>query len=177
MRKTGPNGLALIRHAEGTVLTVYLDSRGFLTAGTGHLVRYADGPRLGDTISPERAKRPLEDDLGVAEAAVDRCGLDLTQNQFDALVDFAFNEGMGNLRELVQNADGVPAVIAYPPSRTTRAPGASTRAGSGPAGRLKEPWFLTPDDVPMADVLAAFGGWYCMKNESILDGTLKQARP
>ena len=150
MRKTGPNGLALIRHAEGTVLSVYSDSRGLPTVGTGHLVRYADGLRLGDTISPERAERFLEDDLGVAEAAVGSCHLDLTQNQFDALVDFAFNEGTGNLRELVQNADGVPAVIADHLSHYTRAGGEHPR-GLRVRRALERTLFLAPDDVPMAD--------------------------
>lgn len=149
MRKTGPNGLALLRNRESTVLIVYLDSRGLPTVGTGHLVRYADGLKLGDHISQERSDRFLQDDLGVAEAAVDGCYLDLAQNQFDALVDFAFNEGTGNLRQLVQDADGVPAIIAEHFSHYTRA-GSQHDRGLRIRRALERDLFLAPDG-PMPD--------------------------
>ena len=93
MREVGQNGLDLIRHVEGTVLHVYLDSRGLPTVGTGHLVRAADGLNVGDEISPERAESLLKADLGSAEACVDRALPYLTQNQFDALCSFVFNVG------------------------------------------------------------------------------------
>lgn len=110
-RKTGPNGLALIPHVEGTVLHVYLDNVGNPTVGIGHLVLASDNLRVGDTISPEQARAFLQHDLAGAEAAVNGCGLDLTQNQFDALVDFTFQEGAGNLGVLVEDADRIPARI------------------------------------------------------------------
>jgi lysozyme len=39
--------------------------------------------------------------LGVAEAAVNKLGLNLTDNQFAALVSFTFNLGAGNLNKLM----------------------------------------------------------------------------
>ena len=150
MRKTGRNGIDLIRAREGTVLSVYLDSRGLPTVGTGHLVRYADGLKLGDHITEDRAEKFLENDLGIAEAAVNRYCPDLpTQNAFDALVDFTFNEGTGNLRQLVQNADGVPTVIAEHFSHYTRS-GTDHPRGLRIRRALERDLFLAPEG-PMPD--------------------------
>jgi lysozyme len=46
--------------------------------------------------------------LGVAEAAVNRLGMTLTDNQFAALVSFTFNLGAGNLNKVMKN--GLAAV-------------------------------------------------------------------
>lgn len=147
----GPNGLLLVEHTESTVLRVYLDSRGLPTAGTGHLLTEADGPyQVGDPITQAQNDAWLEADLGAAEAAVAGCGLDLTQNQFDALVDFAFNEGAGNLAELVENANGSLSVIADHFSHYTRS-GHDHPRGLKIRRLLERDLFLTPDDVPMAD--------------------------
>jgi lysozyme len=48
---------------EGRRLTVYRDTRGFLTVGIGHLVRAADGLQFGDGISPARCQALFETDL------------------------------------------------------------------------------------------------------------------
>lgn len=148
-RKTGPNGLALIPHVEGTVLHVYLDGNGHPTCGTGHLVLASDNLKVGDTISPEQNLAFLKHDLGGAEAAVNSCGLDLTQNQFDALVDFTFQEGAGALRELVDDAHRIPANIPSLFSHWTRM-GAQHPRGIKIRRMLDRLLFETPDDVPLA---------------------------
>lgn len=132
------------------MLEVYLDSRGLKTGGTGHLIIPSDGDwNVGDPITQQQNDTWLEADLGAACAAVDGCGLDLTQNQFDALVDFAFNEGAGNLRELVEDSDGAPVSIAEHFSHYTRA-GTTHPRGQRIRRLLERDLFLTPDDVPMA---------------------------
>lgn len=93
MRQVGPNGLDLVRHAEGCVLSVYLDSVGLPTVGVGHLVRDADGLTVGDAISSERANEFLQHDLADAASAVDRNCPHLSQNEFDACVSLTFNIG------------------------------------------------------------------------------------
>lgn len=96
MRQVGPNGLALIRHCEGVVPEVYLDSIGIPTAGVGHVIRAADGPlKVGDPVSEEQISRWLQSDLSIAAAGVDRRCPHLTQNQFDACVSLTFNIGVG----------------------------------------------------------------------------------
>ncbi len=88
-------GLALTEQFEGLRLTAYQDSVGVWTIGYGHT-----GPDVqpGLTITQEQASALLPQDVAGAVAAVNRLvTVTLTQNQFDALVDFTFNEGQGNL--------------------------------------------------------------------------------
>jgi len=88
-------GLALTEQFEGLRLTAYQDSIGVWTIGYGHT-----GPDVqpGLAITQEQAGALLLQDVAGAAAAVNRLvTVPLTQNQFDALVDFTFNAGQGNL--------------------------------------------------------------------------------
>jgi lysozyme len=88
-------GLALTERFEGLQLTAYQDPVGVWTIGYGHT-----GPDVqpGLTITQEQAGALLLQDVAGAVAAVNRLvTVPLTQNQFDALVDFTFNVGQGNL--------------------------------------------------------------------------------
>lgn len=93
-KRTSAKGRALIKNAEGTELTAYLDTGKVPTIGTGHT-----GPdvKLGMTITAERADELLQQDLRTAEAAVTRLFPVTTQDQFDALVSFTFNLGEGQV--------------------------------------------------------------------------------
>ena len=84
---------------EGVRLTVYRDVAGYPTVGVGHLVTSADGLSVGDRISEERALDFFEQDLAIAQRAVeDLVGdLKLYQHEYDALIDLAFNVGEGTL--------------------------------------------------------------------------------
>lgn len=101
---TNQAGLQLIESFEGLRLTSYQDSVGVWTIGYGH----TQGVKQGQTITQQQAQAFLQRDLGVAEAAVNRLGLTLTDNQFAALVSFTFNLGAGNLNKLMKN--GLAAV-------------------------------------------------------------------
>jgi lysozyme len=92
--KTSPKGIALIKDFEGLRLGAYLCSAGVLTIGYGH----TGGVKEGDLITEQKAEQLLQDDLKKFENGVLRLvRVPLTQNQFDALVSFAFNLGVGNL--------------------------------------------------------------------------------
>lgn len=92
--KTSPKGIALIKEYEGLRLGAYLCSAGVLTIGYGH----TGGVKEGDLITEQKAEQLLQDDLKKFENGVLRLvRVPLTQNQFDALVSFAFNLGVGNL--------------------------------------------------------------------------------
>ena len=98
---------AKIKQWEGTILFAYDDAdppsgrrkievgdrvRGTLTIGSGHT-----GPDVkpGMTITEGQADRLLDKDLDRFEAAVDRLvKVPLSDNQFGALVSFAFNVGI-----------------------------------------------------------------------------------
>lgn len=91
--KTSQAGLKFIAQNEGTVLHVYLDSRGLPTIGVGHLIR--PGEQF-TTITEQQALDLLAIDVGNAEHAVNsNVTVELTQNQFDCCVDFTFNCGGG----------------------------------------------------------------------------------
>jgi lysozyme len=97
-------GLQLIESFEGLRLNSYQDSVGVWTIGYGH----TQGVNQGQTITQQQAQAFLQKDLGVAESAVNRLGLTLTDNQFAALVSFTFNLGAGNLNKLMKS--GLAAV-------------------------------------------------------------------
>ncbi len=87
-------GLVLTKSFEGLRLTAYQDSGGVWTIGHGHT-----GPDVhaGQTITEPEADALLRADLAASVACVNRSvTVALTQNQFDALVDFCFNAGRGN---------------------------------------------------------------------------------
>lgn len=93
---TSQRGLDLIETAEGLSLTAYRDGAGIWTIGYGH----TQSVRPGMVITAAQAQAFLRMDIRNAEAAVNTlvC-VNLTQNQFDALVDFTYNLGRGTLAE------------------------------------------------------------------------------
>jgi len=96
--KISANGLRFIQREEGCVLRVYLDNHGFATAGVGHLVRPGDGlGPVGTPITQAKADALLAADLAEVEAAIDRLGVRLGQNERDAIGSFVFNLGTGIL--------------------------------------------------------------------------------
>ena len=89
-------GINLIKRFEGLRLEAYLDSVAVPTIGYGH----TRGVKLGQTITQEQADAFLEEDIHEFELAIQRLvHINLTQNQFDALVSFTFNLGIGNLKQ------------------------------------------------------------------------------
>lgn len=92
--KISDDGLALIKDFEGERLTVYKDAVGLPTVGVGHLVLPFDNLKVGQTISAERSRTLLRQDVERFEKCVNAAITQpLTQNQFDACVALAFNIG------------------------------------------------------------------------------------
>lgn len=94
--------LRLIQESEGFRAAPYRCPAGIPTIGYGS-TRYADGRpvSMGDPpITEADANRIMRATLRDYEAAVNRyVQVPLTQGQFDALVDFAYNAGAQNLRK------------------------------------------------------------------------------
>lgn len=90
-----PGLYKLLKSFEGCRLKAYLDDVGVPTIGWG-TVRYPDGSRVQelDTITQEQADQYLAYEVGLKAAAVNGLGIGFNQNQFDALTDFAYNEGV-----------------------------------------------------------------------------------
>ncbi len=107
--KLSQAGLDLIKRFEGCKLKAYQDAVGIWTIGYGHT-----GPNVHDglTITQKQADDILAQDVGrFASGVAANVRVSLTQSEFDALVSFAFNVGLGAfktstlLRLLNDNAD------------------------------------------------------------------------
>lgn len=99
--KSSNNLIELIKEFEGFEAAPYICPAGVCTIGYGS-TRYSDGRKVSMTdnkITIEAAVQLLKQTLVQYELAVDAyCRDDINQNQFDALTDFAYNCGNGNLK-------------------------------------------------------------------------------
>lgn len=89
--KTSAKGIALIKQSESFRAQAYQCQAGVWTIGYGS----TQGVCQGMVISEPDATRRLEMDVQMIEMQLTRLGLRLRQNQFDALVDFIYNLGIG----------------------------------------------------------------------------------
>lgn len=99
MPSTSPKAIALIKGSEGLKLRAYLCPANVPTIGYGHTktVTKADVAK-GRTIKAAEAERLLKTDLVVYEAGVAKLvEVPLTDDQYGALVSFAYNLGVGAL--------------------------------------------------------------------------------
>jgi lysozyme len=88
------NGVSLTESFEGVRLTAYQDQVGVWTIGYGHT---GPGVCAGLTITQDQANELLAQDVATAASNVNRLvTIPLTQDEFDALVDFTFNVGTSN---------------------------------------------------------------------------------
>lgn len=91
------HGLALIRTSEKLVYDRYLCPAGVPTIGYGHVIRKEDGDLR--RINGVTADVLLREDVRRFESGVRKLVTrKLTQGQFDALVDWSFNLGLGALQ-------------------------------------------------------------------------------
>lgn len=92
--KISQKGLDLIKKWEGCKLTAYKCPAGIWTIGYG-----STGPHVkqGMVITQAQADALLLKDVSRFELGVNAMASKFTQGQFDALVSFAFNLGLGNL--------------------------------------------------------------------------------
>ena len=102
------NGLAELKLAEALGPRLYNDSAGHCTIGYGHLVHHdpCDGKKYLSEhqfihgITVKRATVLLKYDIARFEKEINASvNVPLTQNQFDALVIFAFNVGVNAFKK------------------------------------------------------------------------------
>lgn len=88
-------GIKLIKHFEGCKLKAYQDSVGVWTIGFGH----TEGAKQGLIWTQEQADKQLMLDLDNFEVLVKKLlKKQLDENQISALVSFAYNLGIANLK-------------------------------------------------------------------------------
>ena len=95
--KISNKGLELLKEFEGFSSVAYLCSAKKATIGYGNTF-WEDGTpvKIGDQISKERAETLLKHVVDNFSVAVEvDIKIEVTQNQFDALVSLAYNIGLG----------------------------------------------------------------------------------
>jgi len=99
--KVNNAGIQLIKSFEGCLLNAYLDSVKVPTIGYGAtFYENKVSVRLGDKITQDRANELLAWHIEeFAEGVAKLIKVDLNDNQFSALVSFAFNLGIGSLQK------------------------------------------------------------------------------
>lgn len=98
------NGAHKLKNFEGVRLEAYKCSAGVWTIGVGH-TGTVDGKKIqfGMKITKAKSDELFNKDIIRFENYVNKCGLKLNQNEFDALVSFTFNLGQGCLQTLIKN--------------------------------------------------------------------------
>lgn len=128
--KISYTGLEIIKKYEGLMLKPYLDAVGIPTIGYGSTY-YEDGSKVtikDYPITKQRAELLLLNVVIDFERGVSRLVTsELNQNQFDALVCFSYNVGLGALKSstLLRRVNNNPndADICYQFSRWNKAGG------------------------------------------------------
>ena len=114
--KISEEGRSLIKKFEGCELKAYQCSANVWTIGYGHTAGVVEG----DEIDQATADTLLQEDLSEFEGYVNQWVMvPLEQNQFDALVSWTYNLGVGNLKSSTMlkelnngNYDRVPSEMA-----------------------------------------------------------------
>ena len=98
LMKASEIALGLIKRFEGLKLEAYkpLPSEKYYTIGWGH---YGADVKMGMSITQKQAEEFLKGDIKPVERLLNGMGINYTQNQFDALVDFIYNLGEGNFKK------------------------------------------------------------------------------
>ena len=102
-------GLAFAASQEGFRAAVYPDIAGYPTIGYGHKLHPSESFPNG--VTEAQAQELLASDMPPVVRALNAMlpGAGCTQNQFDALCDFGFNEGVGALDTLLSHGwDEIP---------------------------------------------------------------------
>ncbi len=105
--KISKSGLDLIKSFEGFQSKIYICPAGLKTIGFGHVIKSNE---LFDEITLSQAEELLKTDIEQFEKALNKLisGIKLSQNQFDALISFIYNVGVGSfiqstMYKLLQN--------------------------------------------------------------------------
>jgi GH24 family phage-related lysozyme (muramidase) len=115
-----PQGLAFIKEAEGYRGYVYDDplkpGQGKWTAGWGHLLSKEDKEKytLGQEVGDDQAKKWFKDDVDSKIKVVNSLinNVHLSETQFAALVDVAFNTGLNTLHKFVNEINNGKIIAA-----------------------------------------------------------------
>ena len=171
-KRIGQAGFALIKQYEGCRLAAYRCAAGVWTIGYGHTA----GVHSGMTITQAQADAYLQQDIAKFEGYVNNPAYvpitaKLNQNQFDALVSFAFNLGAGNLRKLCKGRTA--AQIARTMPNYNKAAG-KVLAGLKRRREAEQKLFNTPDTGTMASATTTMASTTTKNTEDYNMQTIKK---
>lgn len=148
--RTSQNGINLIKQFEGCRLTAYKCAAGVWTIGYGHTA----GVYQGQVITKTQAESFLKDDLMKYEAKVMKYNdkYRWNQNEFDALVSFAYN--IGSIDQLTAGGTRSRAVIAEKLLSYNKI-GKTESAGLTARRKKERELFLTPVTASAAGTVQA----------------------
>ena len=92
--KASVDAYELIKQSEGLLLKAYLCPAGIWTIGYGH----TSGVSPNSFITIQEADEYLHRDVATIEMQLNKLNLSLRQCQWDAIVSFVFNVGIGNFK-------------------------------------------------------------------------------
>ena len=92
--KASVDAYKLIKQFEGLRLKAYLCPAGIWTIGYGH----TSGVSPNSFITIQEADEYLHRDVATIEMQLNKLNLSLSQCQWDAIVSFVFNVGIGNFK-------------------------------------------------------------------------------
>ena len=92
--KASVDAYELIKQFEGLRLEAYLCPAGIWTIGYGH----TSGVSPNSCITIQEADEYLHRDVASVELQLNKLNLSLSQCQWDAIVSFVFNVGIGNFK-------------------------------------------------------------------------------
>ena len=144
--KTGQAGINLIKQFEGCKLTAYRCPAGVPTIGYGHTA----GVKMGQTITQAQADEYLRQDLDKYEKNVAKyeAKYKWNQNEFDAMVSFAYN--LGSIDQLTASGSRSKAVIAEKILLYDKA-GGKVLAGLTRRRKAERELFLKPCELVAAE--------------------------
>lgn len=138
-------GIALIKECEGCKLEAYKCAAGVYTIGYGH----TKGVKAGMKITKAQAEAYFNEDITKFEGLVNKYAgkYSWTENQYSALVSFAFN--IGSIDQLTANGTRTNDVIAKKMLEYNKINGVTS---SGLVTRRKKEQALFLKEAPMASI-------------------------
>ena len=98
-----------IKQFEGLRLEAYVCAAGVCTIGYGHTTSV----KPGDVITEAQADAFFESDIRAVENQVNALPLHLGQYQFDAVVSFCFNVGIGKFKKSTLYKSGYTEAVRF----------------------------------------------------------------
>lgn len=148
--KISDKGIALIKEFEGLRLTTYKCAAGVKTIGYGHT---GSDVYFGQRITEKEAENLLRADLARFERHVNSydSAYGWTQNEFDALVSFAFN--VGSIDQLTYNGIRSKKMIADKMLEYSKAGGKKISGLVARRQREREMFLTADNNVDIVDNL------------------------